>query len=363
MPATCRSTIDALETRSRRIRAAGGDEQLLPYNPQRTIILLGDSWRYTGHEHSLPTRRSTGAALIGLKGKAVIGSRNSTRSAAVGIAVASVIHLASASIAVADTLDRLRTDQTLRIAYRDDARPFSYKDGTSVEPAGFMVDLCRAVAKKLAEQLRLPPLKLEYVSVTAGNRFDAIEKHDADLLCEPTSATLSRRKRVDFSIPTFVDGASLLTTDMSMGDLAGLAGHKIGVLAGTTTEEALHGLLKARGIAAEVVPAKTHNDGFAMLEAGEISAYFGDRSVLLFLLKDISKEPEKLRIAEDYLTVEPYALALPRGDQDFRLAVDTALSHIFRSNEIIKIFDQSFAGKLKRSDLIEALYVISGLPD
>jgi hypothetical protein len=33
MPATCRSTIDALETRSRRIRAAGGDEQLLPYNP------------------------------------------------------------------------------------------------------------------------------------------------------------------------------------------------------------------------------------------------------------------------------------------------------------------------------------------
>jgi hypothetical protein len=54
---------------------------------------------------------------------------------------------------------------------------------------------------------------------------------------------------------------------------------------------------------------------------------------------------------------------LARDDQDFRLAVDTALSHIFRSNEIIAIFDKSFAGKLKRSDLIDALYVISGLPD
>lgn len=49
------------------------------------------------------------------------------------------------------------------------------------------------------------------------------------------------------------------------------------------------------------------------------------------------------------LTVEPYALALARDDQDFRLAVDTALSHIFRSNTIIAIFDQSFGGKLKRS--------------
>jgi len=83
----------------------------------------------------------------------------------------------------------------------------------------------------------------------------------------------------------------------------------------------------------------------------------------MFLIKDHSKAPEKLKISEDYLTVEPYALALPRGDEDFRLAVDTALSHIFRSNEIIAIFDASFGGRLTRSDLIEALYVISGLPD
>jgi ABC-type amino acid transport substrate-binding protein len=58
-----------------------------------------------------------------------------------------------------------------------------------------------------------------------------------------------------------------------------------------------------------------------MLDDGKISAYFGDRSILLFLIKD-SKAPEKLRLADDYLTVEPYALALPRGDTDFRLAVD-----------------------------------------
>jgi ABC-type amino acid transport substrate-binding protein len=268
-----------------------------------------------------------------------------------------------AGLASAGTIDKIRTDQAIRIAYRDDARPFSYKEPNGAEPTGYVVNLCKAAAKHLADQLGVPSLKVVYVPVTAANRFEAIEHHDADLLCEPTSATLARRKIVDFSIPTFIDGASLLTSDMTLHHLEDLAGHKIGVLAGTTTEDVLRGLLKGRSISAEVVPAKTHDQGLASLEDGETSAYFGDRSILIFLIKDRSKAPEKLEILEDYLTVEPYALALAHGDEDFRLAVDTALSHIYRSNEIIAIYDKSFGGKLKRSDLMDALYVVSGLPD
>ena len=141
-----------------------------------------------------------------------------------------------------------------------------------------------------------------------------------------------------------------------------LSGKKIGVLAGTTTEEGLRNTLKAAGIAADVVAAKTHGEGLAMLDDGKISAYFGDRSILLFLIKD-SKAPDKLRLADDYLSVEPYALALPRGDNDFRLAVDRALSHIYRSGEIAAIFQGTFGGKAKPSQILQTLYLISGLPD
>jgi ABC-type amino acid transport substrate-binding protein len=270
-----------------------------------------------------------------------------------------------ARLAFAGTLDNIRADQTIRIAYRDDAPPFSYKEDKSAEPNGYMVDLCRAVVKKVADQLGVPSLKMVYVAVTAANRFDVIEKHDADMLCEPTSATLSRRKQVDFSIATFVDGAGLLMSDKDLQDLhelKDLTGRKIGVLAGTTTEEAVRRTLDAGGIQAEIVPAKTHDEGLAMLQAGKTSAYFADRSILMSLLND-SKGPEKLGIADNYLSVEPYALALPRGDEDFRLAVDTALSHIYRSGEIIAIFNQSFAGKARPSDMIKALYLLSGLPD
>jgi len=271
--------------------------------------------------------------------------------------------LISVGVASAGTLDRIAQEKSIRIAYREDAPPFSYKDKIG-EPTGFMVDLCRAVAKKLAEQPNLSSLNVVYVPVTAQDRFEAITQQKADLLCEPTSVTLSRREQVDFSIPTFLDGASLMVrADGSKNwTLRELAGQKIGVLAGTTTEESLRNSLKDAGIIGDVVAIKTHDEGLAMLDEGKISAYFADRSILLFLIKN-SKAPDKLRLADDYLTVEPYALALPRGDADFRLAVDRALSHIYRSGEIVSIFRHTFGGKAEPSQILRTLYVISGLPD
>jgi len=269
--------------------------------------------------------------------------------------------LVTIGVASAGTLDRIGQDKAIRIAYREDAPPFSYKDKIG-EAGGFMVDLCRAVAKKLAEQRNLSELKVVFVPVTAADRFEAITQQKADLLCEPTTATLSRREQVDFSIPTFLDGASLIVRADGPKSLRDLAGKKIGVLAGTTTEEALRNTLKEAGISGDVVAAKTHGEGLAMLDDGKISAYFGDRSILLFLIKD-SKAPEKLRLADDYLSVEPYALALPRGDSDFRLAVDRALSHIYRSGEIVSIFERTFGGKAKPSQILQTLYLTSSLPD
>jgi ABC-type amino acid transport substrate-binding protein len=287
------------------------------------------------------------------------GARGS--SAAAVIAALSVTAGVFAGISSAATLDRIGQDKTIRIAYRDDAPPFSYKDKIG-EPVGFMVDLCREVAKKLADQLHLTSLNVTYVPVTAADRFEAIQGQKADLLCEPTSATLSRRELVDFSIPTFVDGASLMIRADGPHDFKAMAGHKIGVLGGTTTEEALRNSLKLAGITAEIIPAKTHAEGLAMLDNAKVSAYFGDRSILVSLIRD-SKAPNKLMLAENYLSVEPYALALPHGDEDFRLAVDRALSHIYRSGEIGAIFKRTFGDKTKPGEVLLTLYLVSGLQD
>jgi polar amino acid transport system substrate-binding protein/glutamate/aspartate transport system substrate-binding protein len=277
---------------------------------------------------------------------------------ALSFAATTVLGLGSAD---AGTLDNIRQDKALRIAFREDAPPFSFTDQAGL-PAGFTIDLCRSIAKHIGEQLNINDLKVNYVLVTAENRFDAIKNGKADLLCEPTSETLARREQVDFSIPTFVDGASLLVSGDGPGDFAALSGKKIGVLAGTTTEQSLRDTLTSANINAEIAPAKTHLDGLAMLDKGEIVAYFADRAILSYLASK-SSDASKLRLADNYFSLEPYALALPHGDEDFRLAVDRALSHIYRSGEIAIVFAHTFGNAMQPSDTLKTLYTISALPD
>lgn len=257
------------------------------------------------------------------------------------------------------TLDRIKDSGEIRLAYRADAAPFSYEqDG---KPSGYSVNLCLEVAKRLKEDLNLPALAASFVKVTAENRFDAITQGQADLLCEATTATLARREKMDFSIYTFVSGASLVIRPGGPTSVDTLGGQKIGVLGGTTTQQALDQTLRENSISADVVVVTSHDEGFEKLEKGDITAYFGDRTILEDRLRRIPSGTELL-LADNYLTIEPYALAMPI-DHDFRLAVDRSLSHLFRTGGLIKVFRQSFDPKAKPSDLIKMLSRVSGLPD
>jgi ABC-type amino acid transport substrate-binding protein len=263
--------------------------------------------------------------------------------------------------AYAQTIDQLRSSKTLRIAYGADSPPFSYLppgSAATAAPQGYSVDLCRSVADKLKVQLNIPDLKLVYVPVTSADRFDAITANKADVLCESSTATLQRRAIVDFSI----DGASFAIGPNGPRDVSQLAGKKVAVLPGTTTEQELRRALTGTRINAEIVLVKTNQEGVETVEKGQVAAYFADRATLTFLLRK-EKQFANLLMADAYLSIEPIALALRRGDSDFRLAVDTALSHIYRRGEIVPIFKGAFGPLNTPSQLLAALYQISGLPD
>ena len=176
-----------------------------------------------------------------------------------------------------------------------------------------------------------------------------------------STATLSRRELVDFSLGTFIDGASVMLMVDGPGGFAELSGKNVGVRGGTTTEEGLRTTLKKLSVDAKVVPVKTHDDGLSKLQKGELSAYFADRAILLFLAAG-SGSPEKLNVGADYFSLEPYALALQRGDESFRLVVDRALSRLYRSGGITRIFRSSF-GNAEPSDVLRSLYIINALPE
>lgn len=264
-------------------------------------------------------------------------------------------------MAGAATLDRLRESGVLKVGYREDAPPYAYRNEVG-EPAGYSVELCRAVAAHLKQALGLDEIRLEYVPLDATSRFEAVRDGRVDLHCGAATATLSRREVVDFSLPIFVDGASVLYRADGPANFEGLAGQRVGVHGGTTTEEALRNTLEDLAIEVEVVTIADHDEGVRRLEEGDLSAYFADRAILAFLALQ-SEAKEDLRLSERYFTIEPYALVLPRGDEDFRLEIDRALSRIYRSGEIDRIFTSSFGQQAKPSEILKALYLISALPE
>ena len=278
------------------------------------------------------------------------------------LALTSVIAVILSFSAVgAETLDRIRDSGTIKLGYREDAPPFSFKNNIG-EPAGYTIELCRAVAGQIKSQLKLDALKVDYVPVTAENRFKAVADGKIDLLCGATTATLSRRDIVDFSLPVFVDGASVLLRKDGPQTFGDLEGRKVGVRAGTTTEDALRNTVRDLSITVATVAVDDHKDGVAKLLNKEISAYFADRAILFFLMAG-SGAPGDLFLSEQQFTYEPYALAMQKGDTDFRLAVDRALSRIYRSGGIATIFTSSFGAGATPTAELNALYRISALPE
>src|SRR5262249_11918638 len=167
----------------------------------------------------------------------------------------------------AGTLDRVRDTGVFKIGYRTDAPPFSY-DSAIGEPSGYIVDLCREGAAAAKLELRLQKLKVEYVTVTAEDRFEAVKSGRVDLLCEATTVTLARRQLVDFSLMTFIDGASVMVRSDGPQSFKALAGHKIGVHAGTTTEDELRRTLAKLKVDAQMVSVTDHAEGVKRLESG-----------------------------------------------------------------------------------------------
>jgi polar amino acid transport system substrate-binding protein/glutamate/aspartate transport system substrate-binding protein len=265
-----------------------------------------------------------------------------------------------ASSVSAGTLDRVRDSGAFKLGYRTDAAPYSYTNALG-EAAGYSVDLCRAVAVATKESLGLKEISIDYIPVTAENRFKAVQDGRIDILCGATTATLSRRELVDFSLGTFIDGASVMLMADGPGGFNELGGKNVGVRGGTTTEEGLRKTLEELSVGARVVPVKSHDEGLAKLQKGDLSAYFADRAILLFLMAG-SSSPEKLRVGADYFSFEPYALAVKRGDDEFRLLVDRTLSRLYRTGAIVPIFRNSF-GNAEPSDVLRSLYLINALPE
>jgi ABC-type amino acid transport substrate-binding protein len=276
---------------------------------------------------------------------------------------AAAFFLSSASAAeLTGTLKTIESSGKLKIGFRLDAPPMSFVD-SSGQPAGYSIDLCRAVATEVAMTLDRKDLSAQFVPVTSSDRFSSVADGTVDILCESTTKTLSRAETVDFTQLTFVTGATLLSrADVRIGTVSDLQRKKVAAIRDTTTIEALKQALGAAFIDAEVVAVGSAADGFDAMAKGNVAAFAADQIVAIGIIRSVPDGGKLLYLSPELFSKETFALAVRRNDADFRLVADRALSRLYRGRRIQAIYDKWFPG-LPPALLLGALYELNATPE
>jgi len=225
--------------------------------------------------------------------------------------------------------------------------------------------------------LGLASLPVQWVPVTLADRFDDLKQGKVALLCGADTATLARRKEVAFSIPIFPGGiGAMLRNDApsALRDILAEApptSHPIwrgspartflerktfSAVKGTTSESWLTGRLKEFDIAANVAPVDNYEAGIQRVLNGSSDALFADRAILLEAARRSSSED----VLDRLFTYEPFALALRRDDDDFRLIIDRTLSRLYKSKEFRGLYAAWFG---KPDDSAITFFRLTALPD
>src|SRR5215468_9416703 len=188
------------------------------------------------------------------------------------------------------TLERIKATKTINLGYRDSSVPFSFV-GPGQKPSGYSVDLCQQVVEDLKRDLQLPDLTAKWTSVTVDSRVAALQNGTIDLEC------------------------------------------------GSTTKRSLKAAMEKAGTSVQLVPVKDHADGRTALEQKTADAYASDREILIGLALT-AKDPAQFALLDRYFSYEPYALMMRRGDPDFRIAVNRSLARLYRTGDIIPIYQR-----------------------
>ncbi len=256
------------------------------------------------------------------------------------------------------TLDRIISAQRITLGYRPDAAPMSYR-AESGQPEGYSIALCNRVADALKRSLARPSLAVEWVPVSSG--FSDLAEGHVDLICSADEITLANRALASFSIPIFPGGVSALVRADSgaalrhaleerpkpymplwRGTPPKILQHRTySALVGSDTMEAVKEHIAELHLEANVKPVADYDAGIAALLDRGSDVLFGDREKLL---EAVRRNPagKDLHVLTRRFTFALLALATPRNDDDFRLAVDRALSEVYADPAFGTLYTDNF---------------------
>ncbi len=233
---------------------------------------------------------------------------------------------------------------TLTVGVRDDIMDFGYLNQTAGKHYGLEIDLAQELADRLGYE------NVEYVSVTADSREEALLDGDVDCLIAAFSITDSRLEEFSFSEPYYVDGTSIMVENSTLiNRMEDLADKTIGVLNGANSGALLGEKFSSEGMISGEILSDTdketvydhlrllkydsYEDLYWAMEEGEVDAACMDGCIAHSYLDDDSSLLD-VSIAE-----QKYGVATQK-DSELAGEVDSAMKEILSDGTMDEIINK-----------------------
>ncbi len=203
--------------------------------------------------------------------------------------------------------------------------PQEYIDTATNQPAGFDIDLIKAIAQRMGLQAKI-------ISTSFDTIIDSLVAKRFDVVISAVSITPEREKRVDF-IPYFSAGESLLVqagNPLHITRLVpDLCGQKVGVQNGTIEQSDLQtasSQCKKEGKPAINMTVLTNQtDVIQLLATNRVVATYQDSPVTDYYIK---LHPGQFTVGGSVVNAGPEGIVVRKGDTSMFNAIKTAFDQL-----------------------------------
>ncbi len=206
------------------------------------------------------------------------------------------------------------------IAVKDNLRPLGFRNAQG-DLQGLEIDLANALGKDLLGKSNATKLQ----PVANGDRLSQVLENKADIAIARVTATESRSRLVDFSVPYYFDSTVLVTKDAFLNHLSDFAKRKIAVLNHSSTIAVIRYYVPN----ALLVGVDSYAEAQTLAENNTVAAFAADASVLTGWVQ----EYPQYRLLSTKLSTEPLCVVMPKGLQyeELRSRINQALARYLDS--------------------------------
>jgi len=241
-----------------------------------------------------------------------------------------MVLLASGSMAVAGTLDEVRTKGVLTVGVNPGVAGFSMPDEKGVWK-GLDVDTAKAIAAAVFGDVS----KVKYVALTAVQRLPALQSKEVDVLCRNTTATLTREtvNGLNFAHVNYYDGQGfLISKKKKVKSAKGLKGATVCTLPGTTTEMNAADYFRKNAMPWKPVVIENNAELNKAFFAGRCDVLTSDASQLA-AIRSVAPNPDDYTILPEIISKEPLSPAVRHGDDQWFDIVNWTVMALIEAEE------------------------------